>query len=121
MSGIDEQRKDHILPASFIREKSWYCKGKDKELSYYSLCDKHWNALGRIFRPSLFYDDKSEEHLVEFFNGFDWDDIVSIRCPTCGIRAWGRESSDWKRFTEYVVFIKQHNLIKYGSEFLVGN
>lgn len=112
MSGIDEQRRDHILPISFVKDKSWYCEGK--ELTYYSLCNEHWKALGCIFRPSLFYDDKSEEYLVEFFNGFDWNDIFSIRCPTCGIRAWGRESSDWKIFTEYVMAIKQQNLIKYG-------
>jgi len=119
MSGVDEQRHDHLLPIDFIEWENWHCG--NNELAYYALHGKVEEVLGHIFRPSLFYEEKSEEYLIKFFNSVDWSDIVVIKCPRCGLNVYGIDSTDWSLFTEYVKIAKHLNLIKYGSAPYVRN
>jgi len=119
LSGIDEQRCDHILPTDFINDTNWHCL--NEEMAYYNLHNENGDLLGHIFRPSLIYEDKSEKYLIKFFDGADWNDIVSIACPMCSVVVWVKRSDDWLLFTEYMMCAEQRNLIKHGSEHHVGN
>jgi len=119
LSGIDEQRCDNIPPIDFIDDTNWYCL--DEEMAYYNLHNENGSLLGHIFRPSLIYEEKSEEYLIKFFNGAHWNDVVSITCPMCGVVVWVKRSDDWLLFTEYVMHAERQNLVKYGSGYHVGN
>lgn len=108
-----------MLPIDFVSDTNWHCL--DEEMAYYNLHNENGDLLGHIFRPSLIYEDKSEEYLIKFFNGADWNDIVSIACPMCSVVVWVKRSDDWLLFTEYVTCAERRNLIKYGSGHHVRN